>query len=151
MPIVTSKFRLLYIVKICFGYAFALACLFISLSFCREIYKIQHRRIALVFFVLILCVLIIATFQILKTKKVIIVNETIEIHSFLKNKKVIPISEITSIERIRDYQQGKSGPISDGFYYSQITVSNGYSFSISPDKFANYDQIMAEIKCLLNK
>ena len=98
---------------------------------------------AILFFILIF------TFQILKNRKIIVVNENIEIHSFLNRKKTIPISEITSIERIRNYQQGKAGPISDGYYYSQINVSDGFSFSISPDKFSNYSEIMIKIKSSL--
>lgn len=72
-----------------------------------------------------------------------------EIHSFLNSKKTISISEITSIERIRNYEQGKADPISDGYYYSQINVSDGFSFSISPDKFSNYSEIMIKIKSSL--
>lgn len=149
MNIITSKYRILFIVKICLGYAFALVCLFIALSFCRAIYNYQHRNIALFFVVAILFFILIFTFQNLKSRKIIVVNENIEIHSFLNSKKTIPISEITSIERIRNYQQGKAGPISDGYYYSQLNVSDGFSFSISPDKFSNYSDIMIKIKSSL--
>lgn len=58
---------------------------------------------------------------------------------------IIPFSDIDSIERKRIVQQSKGIQISDGYYESKIILNNGKFYVISPDRFANYKEMISII------
>jgi len=151
MELIKSKYRIQYIIKIYLGYALAAVCIGICLNFCRDIYYLERRQLAIFFLLVVICLVIAGTVDIFKTRNVTVKNNKIEIQSFFRKKRIITFSDIARIEKHKVIQRGQAGPITDGYYLSIIILSDGSSFTISPDKFANYNQLMVIIKRSLNK
>jgi len=138
MELITSKFRKLYIVKLFFGYLTTVFGIIICIKFNNRI-----NELIFLFLIIIICSFISGSYSFLKLTKVILRKNDIEMQSFLGiRKKYINYTQILKIDRIKIIRYGKAGSISDGFYLSKITLSDGSSFILSPDKFENYNQIM---------
>lgn len=147
MKVITSKFRNLYIVKLLCGYIIAVLGIYICTRFFNEIYDPIKGKIATVFIILIILFIIAGSVDFLRITKVILKKEELEIQSFFgARKRIIKFTEIVSIERHKIIQQGKAGQISDGYYVSDIFLSDKSSFRLSPDKFENYNELMIFIR-----
>lgn len=146
----TSKFRNLYIFKTVFGYAIFLFCIAICLKLYLDIYSPKRGRIALFFLIGIILMTLIATIDLLRENKIIIKKDKMIIFSYFSMKKVtIQFSDIDSIERKRIVHQSKGIQISDGYYESKIILNNGKCYVISPDRFANYKEMISIISSKL--
>ncbi len=149
MESITSKLRNLYVVKLFCGYLAAGFCIFICIKFINKTYS--TNEIVFFFLVVIFCLLTVGSYNFLNLTKVILRKNYLELQSFLGiRKRFIDYTEIINIDRLKAIQHGKLGKISDGFYLSKITLSDGSSFILSPDKFENYNQIIIFIKSNLN-
>ena len=146
----TSKFRNLYIFKTVFGYAITLFAISICLKLYLDVYSPKRGRIALFFLVGIILITLIATIDLLRENKIIIKKDKMIIFSYFSIKKtMIKFSDIDSIERKRIVQKSKGIQISDGYYESKIILNNGKSYVISPDRFANYKEMISIISSKL--
>jgi hypothetical protein len=106
---------------------------------------------ATLFMILIICFIIAGSLDYLKLTKIIVKQKEIEVYEFFKNKTIIKYSEIDRIERHKVIQQSDTGPITDGYFVSEVILLDGNSFILSPDKFENYIEIILSIKDNLNK
>jgi len=149
MEAITSKFRKLYLVKLLCGYLAAIFGVFICMKFIDKT-KSTHD-ILFLFLIVIIYFFVIGSYIFLKLTKVTVGRNHLELQSFLGiRKRIIDYNEIVNVDRLKIIQYSKGGQISDGFYSSKITLSDGNSFILSPDKFENYNQMMIFLKNNLN-
>lgn len=150
MEILTSEFRGLYKIKLALGYVLAICCICMCLNYYRDIYNSDTKNTAGFFIVVIICFIIAGSLDFLKLTKIVIKQNEIDVYSFITRKTTVKYSEIDKIERHKTFQKGKAGQISDGYFLSEIILKNGNSFILSPDKFENYQKLLAEIKSNLS-
>jgi len=146
MKIITSEFRVLYKIKLAVGYILVIDCICLCLNYFRDIYNSDTKNAAIFFIVVIICFIIAGFLDFLELTKIVIKQNEIDVYSFITRKTTIKYSEIDKIERHKTFRRGKAGQISDGYFFSEIILKNGNSFILSPDKFENYQKLLAEIK-----
>lgn len=149
MVSIISKFRNLYILKLFLGYLATIFGVYICIKFNNRTESTEG--ITFLFLIVIFWFLTTGSYNFLKLTKVTLERNYLELQSFLGiRKRIIYYTEIINIDKLKIIQFGKGGQISDGFYLSKITLSDGSSFVLSPDKFENYNQMMIFIKSNLN-
>ena len=150
METITSKFRILYKIKLVLGYFLGICCICLCLNYYRDIYNSDTKNAASFFIVVIICFIIAGSLDFLKLTKLVIKPNEIDVFSYITRKVTVKYSEIYKIERHKTFQQGEAGQILDGYFLSEIILKNGNSFILSPDKFENYQKLIAEIKSNLS-
>ena len=151
--VVRSKFRKMYWVRVSMV---MLVGLFFSVQFLQLSqmengqFNIQYAPfwigiiIGFVLLFQIYSIFTLTTFEV-DNKKIVIK------YLFFNSKKVLLYDAILNIERLKVQQMVKSGPVSDGYHLTALTLSDGKQEIISPDHFENYDEIVQTIRFHLNK
>lgn len=143
MSIIKSKYRKLFLTKICTFSIVSIACLFLcfynSINSDAEIYDHVLFQVGIAVLVLSFIGLgsILTLYRLVVTEK-----EITKIAIISRKKTVIRFNEIKTIESFINKSQGPVTVINDGYFAKVITSDSGKVIVISPNEFENSDKII---------
>ncbi|WP_396193145.1 hypothetical protein [Flavobacterium sp.] len=145
-----SKFRMLFLTRIIFGFIVFLSGLIFLLN--RLINFDKTMYLSLILVSVLLSFLIYVSIDLFKVCSIEI-SEKCLIKTFLfsRNKYEIAFTDILNVERYKtSLKDTRLINISDGYYFSVIKLENEEDLIISPDYYENYNEMIEFIKSKIN-
>lgn len=145
-----SKFRMLFLTRIIFGFIVFLSGLIFLLN--RLINFDKTMYLSLILVSVLLSFLIYVSIDLFKVCSIEISEKgLIKTFLFSRNKYEIAFTDILSVERHKtSLKDTRLINISDGYYFSVIKLENEEDLIISPDYYENYNEMIEFIKSKIN-
>ena len=145
-----SKFRMLFLTRIIFGFIVFLSGLIFLLN--RLINFDKTMYLSLILVSVLLSFLIYVSIDLFKVCSIEISEKgLIKTFLFSRNKNEIAFTDILSVERHKtSLKDTRLINISDGYYFSVIKLENEEDLIISPDYYENYNEMIEFIKSKIN-
>ena len=146
--IITSRIRKMYWLKQIIGFSAGtfLAGVFFNVSIMYD-GRLNFHYAPCWVALMIIPFLIFQIYKVLNLKTIYVTEKEIIIkYTFFNKSETLLYKNIKNIERIKNQLYAKAGAINDGYHSSVVKLVCGKCFIVSPDRFANYSDLIYAIK-----